>query len=213
MLQNLEVQILKLYSEVDWAVAAYQQSSVLSCPGGCGNCCISEKVESTVLEMIPAAFHLLRTNQAVVLLKRIEKQDESHQCILFRPDLSKPDSGCCSLYLDRPLVCRLFGFAGNRDRKGKAQLARCRYMPPSIEATGSDSGCETMAGENLPIFQAYGIAVTSIHPDLGTRRMPINEALYQALDKVGLVLHLEMTMENEISLVPIIKTLLLKREI
>ena len=187
MLQNLEVQILGLYSEADWAVAVYQQSSVLSCPGGCAHCCVSEKVESTVIEMIPSAFHLLRTNQAELLSKRLEKQDESNQCILFRPDLSQPDSGGCSLYPYRPLVCRLFGFAGNRDRQGQVKLARCRYMPPATKATGSDCGGETMAGGDIPIFQAYGIAVTAIHPNLGTRRMPINDALSQALAKVGLI--------------------------
>ena len=185
-----------LYSEADCAVAVYQLSSVLSCPGGCVHCCVSEKVESTVLEMIPSAFHLLRTNQAELLLNRIEKQADSNQCILFRPDLSQPDSGGCSLYPYRPLVCRLFGFAGNRDRQGQVKLARCRDMPPAIKATSSDSGDESMTGGDIPIFQAYGIAVTVIHPDLGTRCMPINDALSQALAKVGLILHLEMTADQ-----------------
>ena len=145
-----------------------------------------------MLEMIPSAFHLLRTNQAELLLERIQKQADSNQCILFRPDLSRHDGGGCALYPYRPLVCRLFGFAGNRDRQGQVKLARCRDMPPAIQAISSNSGGESMAEGDIPIFQAYGIAATVIHPDLGTRRMPINDALSQALAKVGLILHLEM---------------------
>ena len=189
MLQTLGVQVLELYRKVDQDVAAYRKSSGLACPGGCVKCCYSEKVEATVLEMMPAAFNLFRTGQAELILKRLERHDNSKQCILFRPDLSQPDGGGCTHYPYRALVCRLFGFAGNSDRNGIPQLARCRNMPVTPKTQESRQPASEPA-RAIPLFHAYGIAVTTIHPNLGTLRKPINEALYEALVKVGLILDL-----------------------
>jgi Fe-S-cluster containining protein len=168
MLQKLEVQVLELYGAADQAVVIYQQASGLGCPGGCVQCCYSEKVE--------------------LILKRIEKQDSSRQCILFRPDLSSNEAGGCTLYPFRALICRLFGFAGNTDRNGVPQLARCRNMPlpaPVRRQTGPETQIK------MPLFHSYGLAITAMHPHLGTLRKPINESLYEALAKVGLILDLE----------------------
>lgn len=192
MLQTLKVQVLNLYRVADRAVAAYQKISGLVCPGGCVKCCFSEKVEATVLEMIPVAFSLFKSSQAELILKRIEKQDSLQQCVLFRPDLSQPDGdgGGCTQYPDRALICRLFGFAGNTDRTGVPQLARCRDMPVEPKTKKSrQASPESTTG--MPLFHAFGIALIAIHPDLGTVRKPINEALSEALVKVGLILDLE----------------------
>jgi hypothetical protein len=43
----------------------------------------------------------------------------------------------------------------------------------------------------MPLFHSYGLAITAMHPHLGTLRKPINESLYEALAKVGLILDLE----------------------
>jgi len=191
MLQELESQVLELYHEADRAVTAYQAITDLTCPGGCVECCFSEKVEATVLEMIPLAFHLFRTRQAELILKRIEKEQSSRQCILFRPDLSSREGGGCSQYPFRALVCRMFGFAGNIDRNGLPQLARCRNMPLSEKTKQAEDNEKNISDEAMPLFHAYGIAITAINPGLGASRMPINDALYQALAKVGLILDLE----------------------
>ena len=165
MLQTLESQVLEVYRQADHAVTAFREATALACPGGCVHCCFSEKVEATVLEMIPAAYALFRANQAELILKRIEKEHDSKQCLLFRPDLSTPDSGGCTIYPYRALVCRLFGFAGNTDRDGVAQLARCRRMPLVTPPTAGADGSGPAA--SLPIFHSFGLAVTAIHPGLG----------------------------------------------
>jgi Fe-S-cluster containining protein len=185
MLQKLEVQVMELYHRADQAVAEYKVLTELSCPAGCVHCCNSEKVEATVLEMIPLAYHLFKTNQAELLLKRLEKS-ESSCCILFRPDLVGTTGGGCSQYTHRALVCRLFGFAGNLDRTGVARLALCRVMKESMS-----SSFESSYNGNMPIFHDFGFAVTTMHPALGDHRLPINHALGEALLKVGLHLDLE----------------------
>jgi len=197
MLQKLESLVLELYQEVDRAVTAYREVTGLQCPAGCLQCCFSEKVETTVLEMLPVAFHLFRTSQAELIMKRIEKAYISQQCILFRPDLQPTEGGGCSQYPYRALVCRLFGFAGNIDREGIPQLAKCRHMPhrESIPGKGKNDPHQHAV---MPLFHGFGIALTAIHPDLGAVRKPINEALFEALAKVGLLLDLQ-TIPQDIS--------------
>ena len=189
MLHELECKVLEVYRGLDAAVAEFAARTGLACPSGCGRCCISEKVEATVLEFIPLAFELFRTGQAELIVKRLEGNSDERQCVLYRPDFTAAGLWGCSQYRHRPVVCRLFGFAGNRDRDGISQLAMCRVMK---ERSGG-KGASCLAPEDLssmPLFGDAGLAVTALHPGLGTLRMPINEAVYEALQKVGMVLDL-----------------------
>lgn len=186
MLEDLAEKIVEVYGRADDAVEHFKLVSGIACPAGCVLCCHSKKVEATVAEMVPLAFHLFATQQAELLLKRLENTDHSEPCILFRPDLREEFGGGCSQYPFRALVCRLFGFAGRMDQYGREQFRLCRHMASSystIEVEGNMS--------KLPLFQEFGVAITSLHPYLGTERMNINHALYQALSKVGLHLALQ----------------------
>ncbi len=188
MLKELEGQVRDLYLQADNAVDVYQLASGLACVSGCTNCCYSEKVEATVLEMIPAAFHLFNTNQAELLIKRLHQDESLQRCIFFRPDLCRPETGGCSQYSERALVCRLFGFAGSVDRNGQERLARCRHM----EMSPKDDSIGLM-----PLFQTFGMALTALHPGFGTIRKPINRALYEALVKIGLYLEYSSPIEKQ----------------
>ena len=187
MLVDLEKQILEIYKLLDSEITVFAQRTGLTCPEGCGHCCVSEKVEATVLEFIPMAFELFRTNQAEFLLKRLERNNTSKQCILFRQDLMKSGKWGCTQYRHRVLICRLFGFAGNRDRRGNLQLAMCRIMKPGREHFEYD-----LSDPNgpMPIFTDAGMRITAMNPLLGSRRLPINHALMEALSKVGMYLDL-----------------------
>lgn len=43
----------------------------------------------------------------------------------------------------------------------------------------------------MPLFAEAGMRITALHPGLGTGRLPINAALHQALQKVGMILDLQ----------------------
>ncbi len=189
MLQALAYQVLELYRELDKAVAGFAGKSGLACPQGCGHCCLSEKVEATVLECIPLAFELFRTFQAELILKRLEKNENDKRCILYRSDYADTGLLGCTQYPYRAVVCRLFGFAGNRDRDGIFRLAMCRIMK---EAGGAGLLPVTIDDPDIPmpLFVDAGLRITTLHPDLGTERLPINTALREALLKVGIMLQL-----------------------
>ncbi|MDK9706667.1 MAG: YkgJ family cysteine cluster protein [Desulforhopalus sp.] len=119
---------MSIYRQLDAAVAAFAERTGLSCPQGCGHCCLSENVEATVLECLPLAFTLFRDGQADALLQQLEDAGDRGRCVLYRPDLTQAGLWGCSQYATRPVVCRLFGFAGNRDRDGVPRLAMCRVI-------------------------------------------------------------------------------------
>jgi Fe-S-cluster containining protein len=197
MLQELATRVLDLYGRADEATLRFKTVSGLDCPSGCCTCCLSEKVEATVLEMLPLAFHLFRTRQAELVLKRIERQVDSNRCILFRPDRGSPGSGACSEYHSRALVCRLFGFAGGNDRRGQPRLAFCRIMRQRTTTASADANAAGTS--DMPLFHDFGMAITALHPDLGTARRPINIAISEALLKVGLVIELTPACDEPIS--------------
>ena len=186
MLRELALRVLDVYAKLDNKVAHFALISSLRCPDGCGTCCQSEKVEATVLEMLPLAFFLFETNQAELLIKRIERGERGNQCILYRQDFTLAGMWGCSQYHHRAVVCRLFGFSGNKDRTGRPQLAFCRQMK---EKTVPASSPEQLSGELLsamPLFGEAGMMITSLHPGFGTERKPINDAILEALYKVGM---------------------------
>lgn len=195
MLKNIALQVIELYAAVDAKVQAFADAAHLSCPRGCGRCCFSEKVEATALEMLPLAFHLFETNQAELLLKRLEANPDEKQCILFRPDFLEVGQYGCSQYPYRALVCRLFGYCAGHDKNGKKRFALCREM---VEA-GIDTKSERFATalESIPEFSSWGMEITVLGPGYGAQRLPINTALYEALQKVGIYISLELPKDTK----------------
>jgi uncharacterized protein len=190
MLLELSAQVQAVYAELDALVARYAAVAGLRCPPGCSVCCQSEKVEATVLELLPLAFTLFRTGQAELLYRRLARGGGGEQCLLFRPDLAGEGGWGCSQYPFRTVVCRLFGFAGNRDRTGVPRLAACRVMREAGIAIPSEGGFAAEVAPLLPLFAEAGLRITALHPGLGTSRRPINQALREALEKAGMALEL-----------------------
>ncbi len=193
MLIELEKQVRAIYQILDNQIDAFAAKTSLFCPHGCGECCKSQKVEATVLECIPMAFELFRTNQAELLLKRLERSVDDKQCILFRRDFIEKGEWGCSQYQHRALICRLFGFAGNRDRSGKAVLAMCRIMKPGRNTFDYDLSDDNAP---MPLFSDAGMRITSLNPAMGSLRLPINQALMQALYKVGIYLDMNTSVQS-----------------
>lgn len=190
MLLALESQVLEVYRFVDAAVAGFAERSRLSCPQGCGHCCLSDRVEATILECIPLAFLLFRTAQAEPMLQRLEENGDGKRCVLYSPDRTRDGFWGCTQYQMRPVVCRLFGFAGNHGRDGKAGLVMCRVMKAASGAGRADIVTGD-ASTPMPFFADAGLHITTLHPGLGTVRLPVNAALRQAIMKVGVALDLQ----------------------
>ncbi|MCT7952872.1 YkgJ family cysteine cluster protein [Ancylothrix sp. C2] len=185
--QEIANQVKELYEKIDKQTEKLAQTTGLKCPPGCGRCCENPDIETTPLEMLPIALELFQKKQFQELIEKADTVNWEGRCIFYEPDLFIAGNGRCSIYAFRPSVCRLFGFAAVKNKQGGAELAACRYhkeiMPEMVQKVK-----ESIAG-GLPVasFSEIAFQLSNIEPSLGNQRMPINQALKVAIQRVGLM--------------------------
>ncbi len=177
--------LFKIYQKLDSDIAAFQKSSGLKCKEGCGRCCENPKITTSAIEFLPLAFHGWRTNEAVGWLKEIESRNLSGPCVFYKSDPQRPGMGRCSVYPWRPLICRLFGFSAMSDKNGKKQLLTCPIIKER-HAVQIATIEKNLGKEHVPGTADYTMQVQGLDPAL-SQELPINEAIYRALEKVGLI--------------------------
>lgn len=180
-LERVAAQVDQLFARLDADTAALRSATGLSCPPGCGACCENPHLETTVAELLPIAFELDARGEAEAVLEKPAVQEGSGRCVFFEPD--GPGRGRCSIYAHRPSVCRLFGFGAVRTRRGR-ELALCRVHREADAETAQAAAAHVSDGGRAGDFSLVGPVVSGIDPALGTRPMPLNEALREALSRV-----------------------------
>lgn len=173
----------QIFASLDKEIASLQATSGLHCIAGCGKCCFKPDIEATPLEFLPYAFHLFLTNriedQYALLLER-----EITTCAIFSPVADSLVKGGCSEYKFRGLICRLFGYSAVRDKYGKTSFVTClplKTESPESVAAINDS---ISKGQSVPMMNDYYFQIRSIDTDLGTKQLPINQALREAMETV-----------------------------
>jgi Fe-S-cluster containining protein len=189
-LEELEL----LYARADKAVSAFQATSGLACPFGCGSCC-----EAFVPDILPleaeylAAFLAFKdAGRAYALAARgLEerlREDGRRGCPLYADDTPYH----CTVYEARPLICRLFAFSAVRDKRGEPSFALCKLMPKPAIDLGDESAGVRPAGlevrqaraEDAPLLPDYGGELAGIDPASAGERAALPAALTEALGKV-----------------------------
>ncbi len=177
--------LFKLYQKLDHHIRMFQKTSGLKCREGCGQCCESPKVTTSILELLPVAFHLWQNNQAQAWLDEVRSKNTSGACVFYKPDIQKPGLGRCSIYYFRPLICRLFGFSAKSDKQGKKQLLTCPIIKERYSKTIAELENDSTQEKFIPKTTDYTMHMQGIDPAL-SQELPINEAILKALEKVGL---------------------------
>lgn len=183
MALTLKVRLVEnLFDQLEKESAQFQQISGLGCASGCGKCCAYPNIEASPLEFFPWAFHVFLLGKAEETLHALN-QTKSTNCYLFKP-LSSVDQGHCNSYVHRGLICRLFGFAANRDKYGSLRLATCKIIKEG-RADEYRSVSEAIAkGLYVPVFTDYYMQLKQIDFQLGNKIVPINKALKMALEEI-----------------------------
>jgi len=181
-----------LYRQLDTQIASFQAATGLHCPPGCGQCCENPEVETTPLEMVPMALELMRRGEAAQWLERVDTATAPGRCVFYRADEQVPGNGRCQMYLWRPALCRLFGFAAVTDKTGLPKLAACVKHKQVFPDDVTMANVAIANGFPVPHFADWQTYIANVDPHWGYQRMPINQALKVAIERVGLSLTYEM---------------------
>ena len=175
MLINKSKAVNKVFRMADRHVSTFQRNVNLHCVEGCGKCCLKKDLNVTVLEFLPAAFSLYHSGEYTTVMNRLEKSDDPI-CVFYNPF---NEHGNCSMYKDRGLLCRLFGFSVKSDKNDNKSLITCNIIKSEIK--------EGLPGKILstaPDLSAYYMRMYGIDPRLSVEYKPINKAINEALQLV-----------------------------
>jgi Fe-S-cluster containining protein len=162
--------VLGLLCEAEMEAFAFQRKAGVACPPGCGACCLDDHPEDSVLAALPAA------RWALVMgldehVQRAALERPEGPCVFY----DMHGRGHCAVYPIRPLICRLFGFAAVRDKRGAPSYRPCRRMEgtPACSVTP-------------PVYADLAQRIEQRYPPLGSQHLPINQAFYQAAQWLAL---------------------------
>lgn len=181
--QDIILEIMEIYGRLDGQIAGFSQSAAIRCRTGCGSCCESPEIHSTLLECLPLAAEVYRTTKEESVLSLLEEASSrgDSRCIFYIADTEHPGNGRCGIYSVRPLVCRMFGVAGTKDKRGEVRISLCHQIrerdPEALERTGR----ALREGAEIPIFHPTFMKIASLEPGNGYRTLPINQAFREAL--------------------------------
>lgn len=172
----------RIYRQLDKATETFRVKADLTCIKPCGECCLNSTVEASEIEMLPLAFELIRSSRADEWHKKAESAEMSGLCVLYS---AEGERGHCVFYRWRPMVCRLFAFAGNRDKHGQPRLVTCGLIKKSFPQEVELVLERVYEGALIPpMMSDYVMRVASLDPDMSRETIPVNSALKRAIERV-----------------------------
>lgn len=180
-----KVQLVEnLFYQLEQDTAQFQKASGIGCVAGCGKCCTHPTIEASALEFLPWAFHLFLNGEAEKMLDTLNER-ASLTCLLYTPlSVINSNSGSCSNYKYRGLICRLFGSAANTDKYGKLRLATCKIIKEGQSENYNNTVEAINNGLSVPIFTNYYMQLNQIDFHLGNQMLPVNKALKMAIEEI-----------------------------
>ncbi|MCL6220868.1 YkgJ family cysteine cluster protein [Zunongwangia pacifica] len=160
----------------------FQSRAGFSCAVGCGKCCEKPGIQASPLEFLPWAFQCFLAGKAEETLDHLNTSTVE-VCHLYKTLSLDSGSGRCTAYNYRGLVCRLFGYAAQRDKLGKLQLVSCKLLKQQSDAFQKTS-LAIQQDLPVPVFSDYYLKLAQIDFGLGRKILPINKAMKLALEEV-----------------------------
>jgi len=167
-----------VYEAIDQAQKPWIAATPFRCPPGCGVCCRTFEPEILDIEALYLAAWLIAEQG-----DRLDSQNFSGNgpgCVLADP----AGEFHCTVYPGRPLVCRLFAFSGDRDKSGALRYSPCRHASGPARRQWTEAEMRVAFGVLPPAMGDLAGRVDSLLPGTSDRRLPLREALPQALAKL-----------------------------
>lgn len=175
-IRDFSLNLQKLFNEMGETFSRYQQQTGLTCPSDCGHCCTNPQVEASVHEMIPMALKILDEGKLEEWVDRLQTSEQDH-CLVYIQN-GPNGRGKCGQYETRPSLCRMFGVAGYLNKHQSVTLSICKTI--------KEIHPHSVSPEDAPIMAHWSNRMVSLDPQLIRDRLPINQALLRALEKVSL---------------------------
>ena len=176
--------VARLHASLDAGTARLTRATGLGCPEGCGACCLSPEVETSVADLLPLALALAERGEAGAALTAARAAGDAGPCVLYAPEPGDARRGRCTVYAERPSICRLFGFASRRAKGGGLELAACRELRAAAPAATARAEAAIAGGLDVPRIDVDASTIALVTGD--ARPLPINHALRLALERTGL---------------------------
>jgi Fe-S-cluster containining protein len=183
-IREFAIELQNIYDDMGSSFANFQKNTGLNCLEGCGKCCTNPDIEASVLEMLPLAVRLNDENKLDEWLEKLENPAKD-SCLMFESHNENGTKGMCGAYKERPSVCRMFGVAGYFDKHHEVTLSVCKLIREKYPELTQTRTAEATA-ENTPVLVNWSYRMSEIDPALIQDRMPLNQALKLALEKVAL---------------------------
>ena len=174
----------QLFERLEKEMNTFKSETHLSCRTSCGQCCSKPDINASPVEFLPWAFYLFLNGKAEEMLEELHTKTTSN-CHLYQSlSLIDHTQGSCSDYKYRGLICRLFGYAANRDKYGQLRMTTCKIIKEEQQENFLNAEEAIGKGLYVPIFTDYYTQLLQIDPRLAVIILPINEALKIAIEEV-----------------------------
>jgi Fe-S-cluster containining protein len=180
-IKEFSYNLLKIYQEMSDSFSFYQSSVGLNCLPSCGRCCMNPEIEASLHEMIPMALVIFKSGKCNEWIDKLTLAKNS-LCLALIPG-EKEGEGKCGYYQERPSLCRMFGVAGYINKHHKVSVSICKYIKEAHQFTNFPTHHKE---DEIPIMSDWSLKLMALDPRLNQDKMPINNALLLALEKVAL---------------------------
>jgi Fe-S-cluster containining protein len=194
--QELVDRLDAVYTELDRAQSEFKKASPFPCPDGCGTCCVDFEPDVLECEALYLAAWMIahQPERADAILAGSfvsPRPDPERGCFLFNPDSPYH----CTVYEGRCLICRLFGYTGDRGKDGLPRWKPCKFLPAESAGVGNSVGnrqysaseLESLFGAIPPVMGDITAQAVALDPDGAQSRKPLHEALPSAIAKIRML--------------------------
>jgi uncharacterized protein len=174
----------RIFKSLDEEIEILKKQTGIHCLVGCGKCCTKPDIDASPLEYLPLAFEWFKQGIAAEKLQFL-KENKSLICSNYSPlSLADQDSGNCSIYQYRGLVCRLFGNAASRDKNGDLKFVTCKLIKENNHGAVELATDLLQRNKYVPVFSDYYRKLYQVDFKLASQIHPINTAIAIALEEV-----------------------------
>lgn len=181
----------KVYEEIEEAEGAWMSACPVHCIDGCGMCCVHFEPDLYEVEALYLAAWMLchQRERALQIMEGNFNEnvlDKDRGCLLFDID----NRYHCTVYGGRALICRLFGYSGDRGKDLKIRWRPCKYLTSGnaensfVKKNYDEASLIAGFGTTPPVMSDFTLRILGIMPESLSQTSPMRKALPAAIAKI-----------------------------